>query len=232
MIKAVFFDLYGTLVGFHPPKEQVQAQALAAFGITVTREGIAQGYVLADHLMSQVNATDAPVPQLAGQDRDRFFAEYEQLILKGAGVEVDLATAGRIWASVRQIPYDFALYDDVLPVLDALGQRGITRGLLTNVGERVPSLVDKLGLGPHLDFSVTSAQAGASKPHPPIFRMALKRAGVTPKEALHVGDSPLSDIEGAKGVGIQPILIDRDGVMAGFDGCPRITGLREVLGYV
>ena len=49
---------------------------------------------------------------------------------------------------------------------------------------------------------VTSAEAGAPKPDPAIFRLALTRLGVSPERALHVGDSP-ADEEGAHAAGMQ-----------------------------
>jgi FMN phosphatase YigB (HAD superfamily) len=61
-----------------------------------------------------------------------------------------------------------------------------------------------------VDCVVTSAEVGAAKPDARLFRAALELAGCAPEEAVHVGDSPGSDIEGAARAGIRPVLIDRD----------------------
>ena len=232
MIKAVFFDLYGTLARFYPPREEIQTQACEAFGFTVTREGLVQGYTLADQLMSEVNASQAPVTQLVGEERAHFFAQYERLVLQGASVDVDLETAGRVWTKVQELPYGLALFDDVLPVLDMLKLRELTLGLLSNIGRDITELCEELGLTPYLHFAVTSQEAGSSKPYPPIFRLALKRAGVMPTEALHVGDSYFSDVQGARDVGINPLLLDREGVLDQVDDCPKISSLIEVLEHI
>ncbi len=232
MIKAVFFDLYGTLAGFNPPREVVQTQALESFGFTATKQGIALGYVGADDWMSQVNASDTPLLRLQGQDRDRFFSEYQRLIMEGAGIDVDLDTAGRVWAKVQQIPYSFAAFDDSLPVMDMLKLRELTLGLISNIGRDIDEMCESLGLAPYLDFTVSSTEVGIGKPHPPVFLKALERAGVTPDEAIHVGDSYRSDVQGAQGVGIRPLLLDRDGVMTDVTDCPRIGSLIEVLDYL
>lgn len=231
-IKAVFFDFYGTLAGFHPPKEEVQAQAMASMGFQASHEGIIRGYLEADRLMSEVNSTDSPLRGMSSEERLEFFARYEQLILKGAGIDTDLETAAKVWAKVQSVPYGFALFNDVLPTLDLLRARGLTVGLISNIGGNASNLTTQLGLTGHLDFVVTSQDAGIEKPHPPIFRLALARASAKPEEALHVGDSPISDVAGARNVGIKPLLIDRDGTMAGYKGCPRITGLAEVTEYL
>ena len=231
-IKAVFFDFYGTLAGFHPPKEEVQAQAMASMGFQASHEGITRGYLEADRLMSEVNSTSSPIREMSREERLEFFARYEQLILKGAGIETDLETAGKVWAKVQAVPHDFALFYDTLPTLQMLRAQGLTVGLISNIGGNASNLTAQLGLTNHLDFVVTSQDAGMEKPHPLIFRLALARASAKPEEALHVGDSPISDVKGARNVGIKPLLIDRDGTMAGFNGCPRITSLAEVTEYL
>jgi len=232
VIKAVFFDLYGTLAGFDPPREEVQTQALESFGFTATKQGIALGYVSADDWMSQVNASDTPLSRLQGQEHDHFFAEYQRLIMKGAGIDVGMDTAGQVWAKVQQIPYSFAAFDDTLPVLDMLKLRELTLGLISNIGRDIHEMCESLSLAPYLDFTVTSTEVGIGKPHPPVFLKALERAGVAPNEAIHVGDSYRSDVEGARGVGIRPLLLDRDGVMTDVTDCPRIGSLIEVLNYL
>ena len=232
MIKAIFFDLYGTLVRFHPPREEVQTQACEPFGFTVTREGLVLGYALADEWMAKANASRKLVPQMAREERDRFFAEYECLVLRGAGVDVDLETAGRVWARVQEIPYGLAVFDDVLPVMDMLKLRGLTLGTLTNVGWNIDRMCEELGLSPYLDFVVTSQEVGTGKPHPPIFLAGLERAGVEPAEALMVGDSYSSDVQGALGVGMQALLLDREGILDEVNDCPRIGGLMEILEHL
>jgi putative hydrolase of the HAD superfamily len=63
---------------------------------------------------------------------------------------------------------------------------------------------------------VTSAGAGARKPDPAIFARALELAGCEAAEALHVGDTAVEDVEGARAAGIPALLIDRrsDGQIA------------------
>jgi len=232
LIKAVFFDLYGTLARFHPPREEVQAQACEPFGFQVARDGLVQGYSLADEWMNKVNASDRPMPLMSREERRGFFAEYERLVLLGAGIKVDLETAGKVWAKVSRMPYGLALFDDVLPTMDALKRRGLVLGTLSNITQELRDLSQNLGLAQYLDFAVTSWEVGQGKPHPPIFLAALERAHVQAPEALMVGDSYSSDIQGARGVGIRPLLLDREGILTDINDCPRIRSLPEVLGYL
>ena len=124
------------------------------------------------------------------------------------------------------------LFDDVLSTLQTLKERDLTLGLLTNATNDMISIHRELGLEPYLDFMVTSEEAGADKPQPPIFLAALQKAGVNASEAVHVGDQYKLDIVGARAVGINPILIDRYGIYGDISDCPRIHSLTEITDYL
>lgn len=231
MIKAVFFDVYGTVAGFRPSRYEVQSQACADFGIRVTPEGVLKGYAAADVYMSRQNAAN-PLRLRDQRGRDRHFAEYERLVLQGSGVEVTTERALEIFRRVQNIPHDLTAFDDVVPALKQLKARRLTLGLISNIDRGGEQLAQGLGLTGQLDFTVTSAEVGAEKPHPKIFETALARAGTEPGESMHVGDQPTSDVEGALGVGISPVLLDRDGNYPGYETCPRIGSLVELPGLV
>lgn len=227
MITVVFFDLYGTLAGFRPSRYEIQSEALADFGITVTPDGILRGYHLADAFMSYQNATK-PVRSLSREENRVFFAEYERRVLRGAGVDVSQDEAWDIWRRIRKIDYGLALFDDTIPTLTTCRRMGLKVGLISNMNQSGDELAGSMGLLPHLDFSITSQEVGAEKPDPLIFERALERAGAQPESAVHVGDQITSDVAGALNVGINAVLLDRDGNHKGYMAQPRITGLEEL----
>ena len=227
MITTVFFDLYGTLAGFRPSRYEIQSEALADFGYTVTPEGILRGYHLADAFMSEQNATK-PVRSLSREENRVFFAEYERRVLRGAGVEVSQDEACQIWRRIRKIDYDLALFDDTIPALETCRRMGLTVGLISNMNLSGHELAERMGLLPHLDFTITSKEVGAEKPHPLIFERALERAGARPENAVHVGDQLTSDVAGAANAGIAPVLLDRDGNHRNYTEQPRIEELSEL----
>ncbi len=228
MIRAVFFDLYNTVARFDPPREELQVEVCREMGMTATAEGIERGYVRADDYLARENARD-PVFKRPDERLAVFWAEYERLVLEGAGIKAPLELSGEVFARVRRKHYDLALFDDVLPTMDMLRQRGLVLGLLSNINRDIRQLTDNLRLTPYLDFAITPAEAGAEKPHPPIFLAALRRAGCAPSEALHVGDQYHSDVVGARGVGINALLLDRTGHLepAQYD-VPLIRSLMEI----
>jgi putative hydrolase of the HAD superfamily len=96
----------------------------------------------------------------------------------------------------------------------------------------INSMMLELGIADLVDFTVTSAEVGSEKPQPPIFLKALSRAGVEPGEAIHVGDQYQNDVVGARNVGINPVLLDRENVYSGIKDCPRILKLTEIDVYI
>jgi putative hydrolase of the HAD superfamily len=229
MIKAIFFDLYGTLAGFSPSRFDIQSRAAADFGIKLTEEGVLRGYAAADAFMAEQNLSE-PLRTLGSDGKREFFAEYERRVLRGSGVEVDVETAAAVWRRVREIPYEMTIYADVEPVLTALRQSGLTLGVISNMNRTGEALAEDLGLTDLVDFVVTSLEVGAEKPNPAIFNAALARARVESDEAVHVGDQLTSDIEGARGIGIHPVFIDRDGNHPDYCDAPKIAGLSELAG--
>ena len=226
MLKAVFFDLYNTLASFDPAREELQQKVCADFGIRVTQEGILKGYVAADDFMGRENAK-RHLAKRTEQEQWDFFAEYQRLILQGAGVDVPAKLAGEIFQAIRAIPYHLALYDDALPCIETLKASGLTVGMISNIYSDLKRTCDRLGLSSRLDFWVTSKEAGSEKPHPGIFRLALQKAGVEARESVHVGDQYYSDVTGARGAGITPVLIDRTG-LSGQQDCATVRTLSEV----
>jgi HAD superfamily hydrolase (TIGR01549 family) len=105
---------------------------------------------------------------------------------------------------------NFFLYDDALPALDALRRHRLRIGLVSN-GQRD---LEEFARHHHLDVDacVGSLAHGRVKPHRSIFEAALAALGVAPSEAAMVGDSPADDIEGARGLGMRAILLDRHGL--------------------
>lgn len=230
MIKAIFFDFYNTLISFDPPRQQLQVTACREFGIEVNPKAIPRGYWFADDFMSRENAR-SPIHRRSPEEERSFWADYEAIILEKAGVEVSKKLALHIFTRARQLDRRLILFDDVLPVLDTLKSRGIVLGLVSNLNRKLDGHCKELGLTPYMDFALTSSEIGAEKPHPPIFLAALERAGVSASEAIHVGDQYHSDVLGARSVGINPLLLDRDGFWEKVEDCPRIRSLAEVENY-
>jgi len=104
---------------------------------------------------------------------------------------------------------NWTIFPEVLDALRALRERGLRVGVLSNAPSNLPSLLERLGIAPHLDFMVVSALEGVKKPDRRIFEVTQARAGVAPQETLHVGDMYLEDIVGGRAAGLNTLLMER-----------------------
>lgn len=231
MIRAVFFDFYGTLADW-PTAEGLQQAAAAAEGIAVEQAAITAGYRTANAYMDEENAR-RPVQQRTQPERDAFFAEYERRLLADAGApDVSLDASFRVWQRVRGAPDELTLLPDARPALEELRSLGLTLGVISNMGLELNGLLERLGIGGHLPVRSCTASAGVSKPHPRIFQLALAQAGARPDEAVHIGDSIPADVEGARGAGITPVLVQRTPGPSAPDGVTVVGSLAEAVAHV
>ena len=93
-------------------------------------------------------------------------------------------------------------------LLDALRQRGLALGLVSNAFDPAWLLhrdLEELGVADRLDVAVFSSEVATRKPHPEIFRRALDRLGVAPEDALFVGDRLYEDVRGAGELGMTTV---------------------------
>jgi putative hydrolase of the HAD superfamily len=102
-------------------------------------------------------------------------------------------------------------YPEVPGTLRALRARGLQLAICSNWDWDLAEAVDDVGLTDLVDVQVSSAWAGARKPHPRIFRHTLEKLGVRASDALFVGDTWGPDVEGPRASGITPAYLSRDG---------------------
>jgi putative hydrolase of the HAD superfamily len=229
LIRAVFFDWFNTLANYEPPREKLESQALQELGINAPPSDLKHGLLLADRYYFEEN-TISPILKRSPEEQARVFTRYQKTVLTEAGIDAAEEMLLKIIKRLQELyrGMTFVLFDDVLSTMKTLREQNLTLGLLTNLQRDIDPICEKLGVRPYLDFTVTSAEAGADKPEPPIFLLALERAGVDASETIHVGDQYKLDVAGARGVGISPILIDRDNVYPEITDCPRIRNLTEL----
>jgi HAD superfamily hydrolase (TIGR01549 family) len=123
---------------------------------------------------------------------------------------------------------NFELYEDVLPVLEALRDAGLKIGLVSNTSRDLDAFVRHHGLD--VDAWVSSGVHGKVKPSPSIFKAVLELLEVEPEAAVMVGDSPEDDVAGAEALGMRGVLIDREGKNEREDALPTLLALPSLLG--
>ncbi len=231
MIKAVFFDLYHTLVRFEPPREQLHADALREFGVEVKPEVFQRPLLAADEFIYQ-QRVHIPLNKRSDQERMALWLQYEGVVLKEAGIEANESLILGLLGKIRQVKSKLVVFDDVVPALSELKVRQLSLGLISNIERDITSLLDEVGLSDWFQVVVTSLETGLTKPQPGIFQFALKRAGVQPSEAIYVGDQYQVDVGGANSVGMKGVLLDRGGCFAEVTASPRIQSLSQIVNWL
>jgi putative hydrolase of the HAD superfamily len=125
------------------------------------------------------------------------------------GVGFNMERAALLAKQVRKHmtnPKRFILFEDTLPVLTELKEKGWRNVILSNHMPELPYIVRSLELTPLIEICLTSGVTGYEKPNPQAFHMALSLVG-NPKNVWMVGDNPISDVQGAETQGIPAILV-------------------------
>jgi len=230
MIRTVFFDFGGTLAWEPFSHEDSLYAFLQAWGIEAGRDEVEAGV----RAMEAYGAERARkrAAEGAGHDNSKTLAEryWFNVCLRFAqqicSIPDSHDLAELLHASHDIIPYE--VYDDTVPALKALSARSLNLGLISNWDAPTLEFATRdLGIRKYFKMVLSSRCAEYEKPRPEIFHEACQRADAEPASSVHIGDSIEADIAGARGVGITPIWINRNGAEVRPD-CATIQSLAEL----
>jgi putative hydrolase of the HAD superfamily len=227
--RAIFFDAGETLVHPHPSFPELFAAVLAREGFPVGVDAVHEQVHHVGERFSQAARAEELWTTSPERSRAFWLSVYERF-LQGMGLPTDDGLHETLYREFTDLA-NYALFDDVTPALAALHGGGAQLGVVSNFEEWLERLLGQLGVLEIFDVRVISGLEGVEKPDPRIYRMALDRAGVEPREAAFVGDSPEFDIDPPAAIGMYPVLIDRRDRHPGFAGVRirRLTDLPAVL---
>lgn len=231
-IQAIFFDVGFTLLESSPSIPAIVRDVMERRGTPVPLECLERSLPEAERHFS---AMSREAPHTWGDELEiasiwqRYFKELLQPCYGAAGDEALAAAAAEVQQEF-DLATSYALYPDVEDTLAALKERGIKLGVISDWGIGLGLILRHFGLTQYFDFAVISATARRAKPDPELYRLALDRADVVPDYAMHVGDSYIRDVLGARALGITPVLIDRMGMLQPeVLDCPLVYDLYELL---
>lgn len=161
------------------------------------------------------------------------YATYFSEMPKALGI-VDPPEAAVLFAEYQRVfPTFVCLFDDAAATLQALRERGLRVGVVTN-GPLVQQhrKLDVAGIRPLLDTVLVSSEEGVQKPDPEIFARAAARLGLSPRQCVFVGDHPINDIEGACAAGMSAVFIATRTPDPAHEGVPVIHTPGEILSVV
>ena len=228
-LKAVIFDLYGTLVDIETDESDpgmyfVLSQFLTYYEIFLKPEELAARYqeVSAAHLLQH----PGPYGEID------VFQVFEEVLEQAWGRKPERALViwvARLFRSLSR--HRFGLFDDTLPALEELSRHyrlGIVSDAQWVFSE--PE-IRMLGLNRFFDTIVLSSRYFVRKPDPQIYAHALKAMWLEPAQALYVGNDPQADVSGPQDLGMPVAVIDRWGQYGNLPA-PVIQDLRSLLEFI
>ncbi|MBF8658084.1 phosphoglycolate phosphatase [Pseudomonas putida] len=183
--RLVMFDLDGTLVDSVPDLAAAVDRMLLelgrpAAGLDAVRQWVGNG--------AQVLVRRALADDIDHAGVDDALAEQALALFMDAYAESHDLTV---------------VYPGVQDTLRWLRKRGVEMALITNKPERfVGPLLDQMKLGSYFRWIIGGDTLAQKKPDPAALQFVMQMAGVTPQQALFVGDSR-SDVLAAKAAGVQ-----------------------------
>jgi len=228
-IKAIFFDLDGTLRHSVPHGGDVFSDYVATLGLQIKQEDRIRGTRwehfywasspdLRDDLMAHSGETE------------NFWIEYSRrrLIALGASPAWALTYAPKVSIHMgAEYRPESVVPDEVRETLVQLKEAGYLMAVLSNRDKPFIDVLENHKISEFFDFSMAGGEVNSYKPEPGLFEHALKRSKLTAQEAMYVGDNYFADIVGARRAGLVPVLFDPDGIFPEAD-CTIIRSFTEL----
>jgi putative hydrolase of the HAD superfamily len=214
-VKAIFFDVGNTLL--FPNRERIHAPL-------VERGFTPDGEHLRDLECRTKNQFDRKMTNDASTDHSFWWMFYSQL-LSEIGLNDD-AVRDQLVASIRNSGNWDAIRPGTAEQLHEIGER-YRIAVISNADGKIEDVLHRCGIAQCFRTITDSGLVGYEKPHPEIFRQALKSMNAAPEESLYVGDVYSVDYLGATGAGMQAMLMDVPGAYRD-KGVPRVESLEEL----
>lgn len=224
-VEIVFFDAGETLLRPEPNFRDAAAAVYRSRGHAVESQDI----VRTGELMTRkfVEAAESGVVMSASPSASRDFwtSVYVEMT---AALGLDDDGAPEALLEHFSDPASYGLFDDVVPCLDALAERGLRLGVISNFEAWLDPMLSSLGIKERFDVVAISGPLGVEKPDRRIFDWAVEQAGVAHSACAHVGDQPAFDSGPALELGMRGILLDRYGRWGGVEH-PKVASLDELV---
>ena len=231
LIRAVTVDFWGTLV-FEGPRadDRYRERRLADFETILTRAGfriagrdLARGYEHSGHELTWVWSENRDIPVV----------RHVASMLEGAEPGLSARVNGSTLEALVEAYAAPALLVPPKPdegaraALQSLAARGLRLAVISNTmrtpGRTLRRILESHGLLAPFHHLTFSDEVGVRKPAAEIFRLTLATLGVPAEEAVHVGDDPRLDVEGARTAGLRVVQVVAAGRDAASSPAPDLV---------
>jgi len=229
-IKAIFFDLDGTLRHNVPSGGDISDDYVRTLGVHFTDEDRLRA--MRWEMQYWANSPDLldDLKAHAGEN-DKFWVGYAQRRLLALGISPeqssDLAPMVSAHMGEAYKP-ESIIPEDARKILPELKNAGYLLAVISNRDKPFHETLESHGISEFFQFSLAGGEVDAFKPGPEIFIHALKRADVSAQETIYVGDNYYADVIGARRAGLKPVLYDPNRLFPDAD-CAVIRSFDELI---
>ncbi len=199
--RAIIFDTDNTLYAYDAPHAEAttatEAKAVRLLG--ADQESVRDAFRQArEEVKRQLGET------ASSHSRLLYFQRGIEILGRKTQLLITLDLEQTYW---RTFLAHCELFPGVRDLLLNLRNRDIATAIITDLTSQIQfRKIVYFGLDDCFDYVVTSEEAGADKPDPAPFRLAIAKLGVAPEDIWMVGDSPRCDVEGARAFGMTTLL--------------------------
>jgi putative hydrolase of the HAD superfamily len=206
-VQGIYFDLYGTLLVYGNMKK-AWSDWLSTFYHLLKKQGL---NISAESFSQECDGFfSAPAPA-SNEDHLTVLERRIQYLCQRLNHQLHKEELSHIADAIADAWQTHISIDpEAMPVLAALKQNKKMVGLVSNFDHppHVRRILSNNGLESILDTTIISSEVGVKKPDPAIFELALQQTGISPADAVYVGDTE-EDVTGAIAARIRPIFIAR-----------------------
>ena len=195
--QAVIFDLFGTLADNFSTKEYEEALGRMASALSVPFDDFKKGWY------SSSKARDPSAPQDIEGRVAYICTRFETP--RGA-LRIHTAAKAR-FDYIREVMQP---RPDAVEVLANIKGKGLKIGLISDCSDEIPVIWPETPLAPLFDATIFSCSVGFRKPDPRIYQLATGRLNIPGESCIYIGDGGSQELSGARGAGMQPVLIRLD----------------------
>ncbi len=232
-IKAILFDLDGTLRHHIPTGDEVFLSYLKSLGLNISDEEALRA-VHWEHYYFAHSPEIQQDSKTFKDDSKGFWINYSKRRLVALGLHqkqaVELAPAVSAFMGENYKPEAF-VPEEARMVLTTLQEAGYILGVVSNRDEPFQDELKRLNLDSYFRFCLAGGEVNSFKPDAHIFKRALELAGTSAEETMYVGDNYFADVVGAHRSGLLPVLFDPGQVFPDAE-CLVIKSFDELLPLV
>ncbi len=206
--QTVLFDVGGTLIFPDPSVGHIYAKEAESFGVKLSAQEAQGSFFKAWAKVKNNWRSKLHYGRNDGESRKFWRAiVYETFAPYSNELNID-PLFQHLYTHFGR-PSVWSLYPDVLKTLSQLKAMGYTLGILSNWDNRLPAILDGLGLTDYFDHSFISFAVGIEKPDIAIFKHVLNSLSGSHESVLYIGNDYKDDYIPARSIGIDALLIDR-----------------------